>query len=310
MSEDFHRKYRPAELDEVIGQDAIVKSLQKLFKGDLPHAFLFTGGSGTGKTTLARIVAGQLGCDSNSILEVDAATHTGIDAWRGISSQLQYASFGDSPTKFVIVDECHQLSKSSWNSLLKIIEEPPSHLFFAFCTTEFNKVPKTIQTRCHKYTLKDVRSDDLIDLLNFVCEEEELEMPKGAVQLIARESGGSPREALVYLSQSRGCDTKDEVAEILRTPGDSPQVIDFCRFLIKSPKWKEAQRYLKEFKELNPESVRIQVVNYVGACILGAKSEKDVFRLLPILEAFSTEFYQATGNSDLLLATCEVIFGE
>jgi len=131
-SQDFHIKYRPASLDEVLGQDAVVKSLETLFKKkDMPHAFLFTGGSGCGKTTLAMIVADQVGCEGAQIEEIDAATHTGIDDWREIAKQLQYAGFGNNSRKFVIVDECHQLSKSSWNSLLKIIEEPPAHVFFA-----------------------------------------------------------------------------------------------------------------------------------------------------------------------------------
>ena len=311
MLEDFHIKYRPQDLDEVVGQDMVVKSLKKLFKAGLPHAFLFTGGSGTGKTTLARIIANELNCSEGGLIEVDAATHTGIDAWRKIAEGLKYGNFGKDTTKFVIVDECHQLSKSAWNSLLKIIEEPSSHLFFALCTTEAGKVPKTIKTRCHKYDLKDVRPSDLTELLEYVAEEEEIELPKGSLQLIAKEAGGSPREALVYLSQARGCDTKEEVAEVLRAPTEDGEVYEFCKFLIGGkPKWKEAQKFLKSFKDLNPESVRIQVANYVGACATNTDSEKKACHFLSILEPFSSPFYEATGKVDLLLATADVILGD
>lgn len=310
MNQDLHVKYRPESLDEVIGQDSVVKSLGKLFKSGLPHAFLFTGGSGTGKTTLARIIAKGAGCGDGGVMEIDAATHTGIDAWREIAKGLQYATFGKNSTKFVIVDECHQLSKSSWNSLLKIIEEPSPHLFFALCTTEPGKVPKTIKTRCHKYDLKDVRPDDLSDLLEYVAEEEDIELPKGSLALIAREAGGSPREALVYLSQARGCDSKSEVAEVLRAPSEDSEVYEFCKFLIGKPTWKQAQKFLKEFKDLNPDSVRIQVANYITACAINTDSEKKACYFLTILEPFSTPFSEITGRTDLLLATADVILGD
>lgn len=309
MSE-LHVEYRPDDLDDVIGQDATVKALKKKFKDKtIPHAILFTGGSGCGKTTLARIIGAEVGCSGPGLMEIDAATNTGIDAWREIASQLQYTNIGKSPNKFVIIDECHQLSKSSWNSLLKIIEEPPAHVYFVLCTTELSKVPKTIRTRCQEYALKDVRVDDLRDLLDDVADAEEMDLPKGAVELIARQSDGSPRRALTYLAQANGCTTKDEVADILKTPLDDKEVIEFVKMITgRKPKWKDAQAFLKEAKQLNPESVRITIVNYCNACILNSNSEGDAMRFLAVMEEFADPIYEATGVAELTLATANVIF--
>src|SRR3989304_1453147 len=145
----LHTKYRPKHFEEVIGQIEIVKSLQNLIEtGKMPKSFLFTGPSGTGKTTLARIIANKLGCDIQNIIEVDAATNTGVEDMRVLCEGLRYPAFGLTTVKVAIVDECQEISKSSWSSLLKIIEEPPSHLYFVFCTTEPSKVLDTIKTRC------------------------------------------------------------------------------------------------------------------------------------------------------------------
>lgn len=311
--ESLHTKYRPSDLDLIIGQATLVNSLKELLKDKvrMPHSYLFVGNSGCGKTSTARILAKELGCSSTNIIELNAADKTGVDDMRELLDGLRYTSMGSNPIKFLIVDECHQLSKSAWNSLLKAVEEPNKHIFWAFCTTELEKVPKTIQTRCHTYTLKDVRPDDLFDLLSYVCEEEKIELPKGSLELIAKESQGSPRQALVYLSQVRGCTTKEEIAEMLHTAIDSSEVIDLCRLLIsKNPSWQEALKILKNLKDMSGESVRIPVQNYFLAVILNSKSEEESFRLLRILDVFSKPCKQQTGIAEIVLGVGEIILSQ
>ena len=150
----LHLKYRPTNLDEVIGQNAVVQSLKQQLTGQsTPHAFLFLGPSGVGKTSIARILAGMMKCDDANILEIDAATHSGVENMRSVTQMAQYRGIGESPNKFIIVDEVHALSKATFQSLLLSIEEPPPHVYWALCTTEPDKIPTTIKTRCAAYDL-------------------------------------------------------------------------------------------------------------------------------------------------------------
>lgn len=306
----FHTKYRPAGLAEMIGQEAVVTSLTKLLKESTrPHAFLFMGPAGTGKTTLARIIASNVGCEPSNIIEVDAASTSGVDAMRELTNGLRFQGFGDSPNKAIIIDECHALSKTAWDSLLKSVEEPPAHVFFFFCTTVSGKVPETIVTRCHSYTLKPARYDDVMDLLEMVAKKERLQTPEKVLQLVARACDGSMRRALVMLSQVRDCEDLDEAARIVETPLENKEVIDLCRLLVSGRlDWPTLTKTLKAMPEMPAESIRIVIVNYLASCLMGSKTEKEAVRLLDMLYPFNKPFPTSDKLAPLLQAFGDLLF--
>lgn len=193
-----------------------------------PHTYLFTGGPGTGKTTLARILAGEFGVTAANLIEIDAGSSGGIDSMRDAIAPLRYQGFGETPNKAVIIDEAHQLSKQAWTSLLKTIEEPPAHVYFFFCTTEMGKVPENIRTRCAAYQLWNVRTDDLLDLIDSVCEAEGLDVPKKIRSMVAGACNGSPRLALVMLAAVQSCDDEREAELLLASPLENKELIDLC----------------------------------------------------------------------------------
>lgn len=312
MIQDLHVKWRPQDFDAVIGQDHVIESLKSLFSSNnIPHAYLFTGGAGCGKTSLARLIAKKLNCNENHITELDAASFSGVDTIRELTANLTYATFGENPTKFFILDEVHSFSKNAWQALLKTLEEPPKHVYFALCTTEADKVPETIKTRCHTYNLKDVGYDDLLGLIDFIAEEESIKLEPKALRLIAQAALGSPRRALTFLSKCRGCSDLDSVRLILEEPDEAGEVIELCRLLAGRvrPQWKAIVRILKSLEGQNPESIRLIVVNYIAKVCLNSKSDADAMKTLAILEAFSTPFNSSEKFAPLLLACGQLIFG-
>ena len=197
----LYRKYRPENFGEVIGQDHIVKAISGALKsGKVAHAYLLCGPRGTGKTTVARIIARELGSSVNDVYEMDAASNRGIDDVRYIRESVHTMPF-DSKYKIYILDEVHMFTKDAWNALLKTIEEPPEHVIFILATTELEKVPETIISRCQTFVFKKPTDTILAHQVKNVATKEGYQLEEGGAELIALLADGAFRDALGTLQK-------------------------------------------------------------------------------------------------------------
>jgi DNA polymerase-3 subunit gamma/tau len=218
----LYRKYRPQDFDEVVGQEAIVRTLKNaISSGQVRQAYLFAGPRGTGKTSLARILAKGLNCvqgptpspdkvcnacvtiangTSLDVVEMDAASQRGIDDIREIRERVVLQP-AEGRYKVYILDEAHQLTDAAWNALLKLIEEPPPHLVFVFCTTDLSKVLPTVRSRCQTFVFARPRLPELVRYLRRVADGESIQVPDQALALVARGARGSFRDAVSTLDQ-------------------------------------------------------------------------------------------------------------
>src|SRR3989344_964113 len=197
----LYRKYRPKTFKEVLGQDHIVKILESSVKANkVSHAYLFIGTRGTGKTSVARIFAGSIEVSTNDLYEIDAASNRGIEDIKELREGARVMPF-DSKYKVYIIDEVHMLSKDAWGALLKILEEPPKHVIFILATTEFQKVPETIISRCQVFIFKKASDTICRKMLIDVAKKEGFELDGGSAELLAILADGSFRDALGELQK-------------------------------------------------------------------------------------------------------------
>lgn len=198
-------KYRPKSWDDVCEQtSAKVILQQQLVSGDIKHAYLFCGPAGCGKTTCARIFANDINKQQGNPIELDAASNNGVDAVREIIQQAKTKSI-NSEYKIFIIDECHALSNNAWQAMLKIIEEPPALSIFIFCTTDPQKIPKTILSRVQRYDFQRISQDGIVDRLHVILEQEEYRLKDmivdEAIEYIAKIADGGMRDAITLMDK-------------------------------------------------------------------------------------------------------------
>lgn len=236
----LYRTYRPTSFIDVVGQDHVVTTLENAAKqGKLAHAFLFAGSRGTGKTSVARILAKQVmtsgisdevlkkqiikGIEEDSIvdlLEIDGASNRGIDDIRELIEKIQFSPVV-ATAKVYIIDEVHMLTKEAFNALLKTLEEPPSYAYFILATTELNKIPATIQSRCQCFPFRRIREEDIIRRLQYIADQEKIAIERDALRAIAHHVEGGMRDAISLLDQMRSLEniSLEEVEQRIGSTG-------------------------------------------------------------------------------------------
>lgn len=243
----FYRKYRPENFDQTMGQDHVVRVLKNAVLGEkISHAYLFSGPRGVGKTSVARILAKSLNCTERKgynpcgkcptcvgitegriidLVEIDAASNRGIDEIRDLREKVRFSPT-DASYKVFIIDEVHMLTKEAFNALLKTLEEPPEHAIFILATTEINKVPATIISRCQRHDFRRVKLADIVAKLSKIKKEEKINISDEALELVAETSEGGFRDAESLLDQLAGAGfSKIEEADVENVLGLAPHKI-------------------------------------------------------------------------------------
>lgn len=302
----LYQKHRPQTLDEIKGNRNLVVTLRGLLKDKkkCPHAFLFVGETGCGKTTIARIIASELECTENNLIEIDTAQFTGIDSVRDIRKSSQFTPLGGGVRVF-IMDEIHRMTNDAQNALLKILEDTPPHIYFILCTTNEKSLLPTIIGRCSRHQVSLLNDQEMGDLLGDVLNKEEVVIAVSVLEMIVKSAQGHPRNALTILEQVIATPPKRQLIVAEQAQIVETESIELCRALLARKGWKVVSGILKNLKANDDaESIRRLVLGYMSAVLLNKEDDQCAL----VLECFREPFYNSNFPG-LVLACYQVVKG-
>ena len=306
MTEEIYKRRRPKTFKAMFGQEEAIEQLKEFDrKKNYPHTILFTGPSGVGKTTLARIVANKLGCKGLDLTEMNCATDRGIDTIREIERTVNLFPM-ESKVRYYIVDEVHQWTPQAQDAVLKILEDTPQHGYFALCTTDPQKLKKTIITRSTVIKLSLLSSATLCELVSTIARKEKTKLADDVVERIADAAEGSARKALVILNAVIGIKKEEKQLRIIDSFDLEKKAENLVRMLLRGrgAKWNEIAKELKTIED-EPETVRRKVLGYCAAILLSGKPDP---LAAFIIEEFSDPFYDS-GKAGLVRACWRTVEG-
>jgi DNA polymerase-3 subunit gamma/tau len=320
----LYTKYRPQKFSEVLGQEHITDILAETIKNEkISHAYLFIGTRGTGKTSVARILAREIGTTENDLYEIDAASNTSVENIRELNESINISPF-NSKYKIYILDEVHMLSKSAFNALLKTLEEPPAHAIFILATTEPHKIPDTVISRCETYTFKTPNREVLKKMIQKTAKAEGINLYNAATDLIAILGDGSFRDTHTILQkilrvESATADKQITVAEVEKVTGaPKTALVNNVLSAIVSGEAESGLKVIREASENNMDAkvfMKLLLEKYRALLLMKvAPNEKDLYsnsiteddaKFMSDLLAKSGELVNSKKLLDLLSATNE-----
>jgi len=309
----LHIEYRPKILDDFVGNDDMIEKLGTVLGKPLekiPHAYLFTGPIGCGKTTLARIVAQEFGCDlERDFVELDSAVFRSIDDVREVRKNANMKALGGKNVRCWLFDEVHMLGQGgasaknqAQSALLKLLEEPPDHTYFFLCTSEPQGLLEGIRSRCSVFEVELLDDMDMLRLLKGICRAEGKAINREVLDAVIHLAEGHPRNALVALDQVIDLPKDKQLDAVKCVQIIETTVIDLCRSMLQKFAWPQVRKILLNLKDEDPEKVRRAVLGYCNKVLL----QEDDARAFIIMDAFRTPFYD-TGAPGLTMACYDAL---